>query len=115
MFELQTIPAPHGLDALGSCVEIRELTYGQMREAMGGTVHVGKSSEKLLGAALYVDGEPYGFDALTALPGRFTPAITKALELVLELHGLLRGPDEAPAPNPEAPQVGVAGDDGPKA
>lgn len=88
MFELHTEPAPAGLAPLGTTVEVRELPYGEMREAMAASEQPGQSAERLLGAALHVDGAAYGYDALRALPGRFAGAIAEALQQCLRMHGL---------------------------
>jgi len=98
MFELQSAPAPAALAPLGQVVQIRELSYGAMREAMQASQEPGQSAERLLGASLYVDGNAYGFDAVRALPGRFSSAIGEALETCLRLHGLVPAADADEAP-----------------
>ncbi len=107
MFELQTVPAPAGLAALGERVELRELSYGALRAAMQSAVVRGQAGEALLAASLHVDGEPLGLEALEALPGRFAGAIARALQRTLELHGMsldaaneadAEAPDEDPPP-----------------
>ena len=98
MFELQRKPAPAGLAALGD-VEVRELGYGAMREAMSATDKPGQSAERLLAASLHVNGEPLGYEALQQLPGRFAGAIAASLEVCLRLHGLTGGDPETPGPN----------------
>jgi hypothetical protein len=103
MFELQSETAPQGLAALGQFVEIRELPYGVMRETMAASDQPGQSAERLLAAALYVDGQPLGYEGLRALPGRFAGAITAALEQAMRMHGLHR----SAAPDPE-PAAGAA-------
>lgn len=95
MFELQTVPAPAGLAALGARVELRELSYGALRRAMQAAASQGQAGEALLAACLYVDGEPLGLEALQALPGRFAGAIARALERALELHGMTSGAADA--------------------
>ncbi|HXD04886.1 MAG TPA: hypothetical protein VN680_02475 [Burkholderiaceae bacterium] len=107
MFELHTEPAPPGLAPLGQVVELRELAYGPMREAMSNTTGPGQSAERLLGASLHVDGAPYGYDALRGLPGRFSQAIANALEQTLRMHGL-----EVTVEAPTPPAEGVGGADG---
>lgn len=100
MFELRTEPAPQGLASLGQVVELHELCYGAMRDAMAAGVGA-ESADRLLAASLHVDGEPVGYDALQALPGRFAGSIARALEQTLRLHGLgQQGQDEGDdAPN----------------
>jgi hypothetical protein len=97
-FQLQTEKAPAGLALLGQYVEIRELSYGAMRETMAASEQPGQSAERLLAASLYVDGQPIGYEALRGLPGRFSGAIADALGQTLRLHGLDRTatPSEAP-------------------
>jgi hypothetical protein len=68
----------------------------------------GQSAERLLGASLHIDGEPIGYGGLQALPGRFSGAISNALEQVLRLHGLMaeKGAETdtpAPAVNGDTP------------
>lgn len=94
-FELQTEPGPAALAPLGD-VQVRELSYGRMREVMGEADKPGQSAERLLAASMWVDGAPIGFDALQALPGRFAGAISEALAQCLRLHGLTPADDEAP-------------------
>jgi hypothetical protein len=113
MFELQTVPAPEGLAALGERVELRELTYGELRRTMA-TADRAQAGEALLAASLYVDGAPLGLDALQALPGRFAGGIARALERTLALHGMgvtapAEDTDEASAAEPsEASAPGEA-------
>ena len=90
MFELHIEPAPAELAPLGAVVEIRELSYGEMRAQMAASSEPGQAAERLLGASLFVDGVPYGFDALRALPGRFSGAIADALVQTMRVHGLER-------------------------
>lgn len=100
MFELQTETAPGALAPLGQLVEVRELSYGAMREAMAESSQPGQSAERLLGACLFVDGVALGYDALVALPGRFAGGIAAALEQAMRLHGLERAAaPEEPAPS----------------
>jgi len=101
-FDLQTQSAPAALAPLGMVVELRELAYGEMREAMEQADKPGQAAERLLAASLVVDGVPLGYAALRALPGRFSGGIASALQRCLAMHGLT-----APA--------GDADDDGPKA
>jgi hypothetical protein len=103
MFELQTQTAPAGLATLGQVVEVRELPYGQMRETMAQSDKPGQSAERLLGASLHIDGQPIGYGGLQALPGRFSGAISNALEQVLRLHGLMV--DKEPESDMPAPAV----------
>jgi hypothetical protein len=107
MFELHTEPAPAGLAHLGQVVDVRELPYGQMREAMAASEQPGQSAERLLAASLHVDGQPIGYGPLLALPGRFSGAIAAALEQTLRLHGLAR--DEAPTEPADAPLPDAGG------
>ena len=104
MFELRTEPAPAGLAPLGGVVEIRELTYGGMRATMAASVEPGESAERLLGSSLFVDGAALGFEALRALPGRFSGAISEALAQTMRVHGLERAiaPSAEPAEGVEA-------------
>jgi hypothetical protein len=94
-FELRNEPGPPGLAGLGERVELVELPYGQMREAMAAGDKPGQSADRLLSVALHVDGQPVGYDALLALPGRFSGGIAAALEQCLRMHGLAdaAGPD----------------------
>ena len=110
MFELRTESAPAGLAPLGGVVEIRELSYGAMRESMAASAQAGQSAERLLGDCLFVDGKAIGFDALRALPGRFSGAIAEALEQTMRMHGLER----AAKPSEQVGQ-GVEGSTAPKA
>lgn len=87
-FELQTHPAPEALAVLGQVVELRELPYGQMRDAMAAAEKPKESADRLLAACLHVDGVPLGYEALQALPGRLSGAIARALEDALRIHGL---------------------------
>ena len=103
MFELITEPAPAGLAQLGTVVEIRELSYGAMRETMAASEQPGQSAERLLAASLFVDGKPYGYEALRALPGRFSGFIAEALGQTMRVHGLER------AKEPETPPPGGVG------
>jgi hypothetical protein len=108
-FELQTRAAPAGLAILGGLVELREVPYGTVREAMAAGGKVGKSAEGLLAASLHVDGQPIGLAALLGLPGRFAGPIAKALAIVIELHGLQSDePDEPENPAPADPPPGGA-------
>jgi hypothetical protein len=100
-FQLQTEPAPAGLAQLGTTVEIRELSYGAMRETMAASDQPGQSAERLLGATLFVDGTAIGYEGLRALPGRFSGAIADALGQTLRVHGLERA---APAADDAAPK-----------
>src|SRR6187399_3327435 len=108
MFELHTESAPTGLAPLGQVVEIRELAYGPMRDAMQASEGAGQSAERLLGASLYVDGQPIGYEAVRALPGRFSSAIGDALQQCLRMHGLVTDAEKAadaaadPAAGPKA-------------
>jgi len=109
-FELHTEPAPADLAPLGQLVEIHELPYGQMREVMHAGDKPGESAERLLGASLFVDGQPFGYGPLLALPGRFSGAITSALEQTMRMHGLTRTvapdvPTAAPAEAASGPNV----------
>jgi len=111
MFELQTIPAPPGLAPLGTRVELRELSYGDLRRAMAAAPDSTHAGEALLAASLHVDGEPYTLDDLEALPGRFSGAIARALGQVLELHGMASAAandDDADAPADEGDAEGKA-------
>jgi hypothetical protein len=96
MFELQILPAPDGLAALGERVELHELAYGAMRAVMAAepsSEHVG---EALLAASLWVDGEPLGsLEALRELPGRFAGGILRALEACMQMYGLRPGGEAA--------------------
>jgi len=102
-FELQIRPAPERLAAAlgGSVIELRELTYRQMRDAMREGGVQDRASEGLLGASMHVDGKPVGLDAVLDLPGRFAGDIAKALVAVHEMHGLR---DAAPAEDDEVPK-----------
>lgn len=88
-YELHREPVP-GLADLGARVELREVSYGAVKRAMGAAPE-GLVGEALLGAALHVDGEPLGLEGLLELPGRFSSAIAEALARCLEVHGLRRG------------------------
>jgi len=94
-YELQTETAPAGLAALGAVVEIRELTYGAMRDTMAASEAPGQSAERLLGASLYVDGQPFGYEGIRSLPGRFSAAIADALTQTMRVHGLERAANPA--------------------
>jgi hypothetical protein len=98
-FALQTAPAVLGV--LGASVEIRELSYGAMRETMEASEKPGQSAERLLAASLFIDGVPLGYEALRALPGRFSGAIADALSQTMRMHGLQRA-----ATPPEQPDGG---------
>ena len=99
MYELQTLPAPDKLAPLGQAVELRELPFGEMREAMGAAERPEERGFYLLAASLHVDGQPLGYEELQALPGRFSGGLTQALALVVRMHGLggEDEPDEGPA------------------
>jgi hypothetical protein len=96
-YELQVraVPQPLAGACGGTVVELRELTYGQMRAAMrhGGEQEL--ASEALLGAALHVDGEPLGLEGLLNLPGRFAGDVAKVMRQCHVMHGLM---PEEPAP-----------------
>jgi hypothetical protein len=97
MFQLQVEPAPAGLAPLGQVVELREMTYGAMRDSMSSS-ESGQSAERLLGASLYVDGQPIGYEGVRALPARFSNAIAEALGQAMKLHGLqVAAATDAPA------------------
>lgn len=88
-FELLVRPVPQRLaEAIGGTVELRELTFGQIREAirLGGEQE--RASESLLAASLHVDGKPIGMPALLALPGRFAGVIAQAMKECAEMHGI---------------------------
>jgi len=97
-YELQAEPVSGKLAALGGVVELRELPYGVMREVMASGDKPGQSADRLLGAALHVDGVPLGYEALEALPGRFSGAIAGALQRCMVMHGLTddEADDESP-------------------
>jgi len=88
MFDLQIVDPVPGLEALGAQVQLRELSYGALREAMGAATGAARASDALLAAALFVDGAPIGLETLDALPGRFAGPIARAMERCLELHGM---------------------------
>ncbi len=104
MFELLIEPAPAALAPLGEVVELRELSYGEMRAAMRSAPDPAEVGEAVLAAALFVDGEPLGtLDALHNVPGRFSGGIAQALQRVLAMHGLRSSaPDEDTPPDPAA-------------
>jgi hypothetical protein len=109
-YELQRVPCPE-LGVLGAQVELRELSYGALRRAMAQADEASGVGDAVLAAALYVDGEPLGQEALDALPGRYSMPITNALARCLKLHGLTsaraRPAAEAPPP-PDEPAPGEA-------
>lgn len=110
MFALQTIPVP-GLAALG-VVELHELSYGQLRDAMGQAPGRQLAAEALLAASLVINGQAVGtLDGLRALPGRFAGAISVALMLCLKLHGMA-GEDDDGEENEAGEPVEPAGDPG---
>jgi hypothetical protein len=97
-FDLRTERAPERLAPLGGVVELRELPYGQMRAAMA-SGEPGQSTDRLFAASLHVDGAPFGYEALQALPGRFAGGIADAMSACLRLHGLITEPaDESAGP-----------------
>lgn len=99
-YDLQTEPGPAALAPLGQ-VELRELPYGQMRAVMAASDQPGQSAERLMAASMHVDGQPLGYEALQALPGRFAGGITTALTQCLRMHGLATEPEPA-AEGPKA-------------
>jgi hypothetical protein len=108
-FELQVQPL-HGklTEAFdGAAVELRELPWIAVREAMSAGGERGFAGEGLLAASLHVDGKPVGIDALLQMPGRYTGALGVALMAVHRMHGLIG--DE-----PEEDDEGGDGDDVPK-
>jgi hypothetical protein len=113
MFQLITETAPAGLAQLGAVVEIRELSYGAMRDTMSASEQPGQSAERLLADSLFVDGVPIGFQALRALPGRFSGAIAEALGQTMRVHGLERA--QAPATDAAGGVGGPAASDAPEA
>jgi hypothetical protein len=84
MFELHTAPAPAGLAMLGSAVELRELPYGRLMEALAA------GGASLLAASLHIDGKPIGAEALDAIPGRYAADLVEARRAVETLHDLDR-------------------------
>jgi hypothetical protein len=100
-FDLQTLEAEPALQALGH-VQLRELSYGDMREAMR-TSGATDAADVLLGRCLLVDGEPIGLARLRALPGRLAGALARSTVQVMRLHGLAE-PASAEAPGEDAPE-----------
>jgi len=94
-FELHRERVP-ALADLGTVVELREIPYGRVKRAMSAAPE-GMVGEALLGASLFVDDAPIGFDAVLDLPGRYSSGIAEALARCLEIHGLRRGNDRDPA------------------
>lgn len=103
MFELRIVPLPR-LAELGESVELRELSYGELRRVMQ-EASGKRAGESLLGATLCVNGTPIGLEALDALPGRFAGALGAALQECLGLYGMAPPPEpsEAPSANDEGP------------
>lgn len=88
-FSLQTKKVNGSLGAaLGGNVELRELSYGQLRAAMSKAPTIAEAAEYITADALIVDGQPYGIDALRALPGRFSGEIGALLADVVAMHGM---------------------------
>ena len=110
MFELQTIPAPAGLAPLGAIVEIREIKHSAVQAALSAGAKIGRPSDGLLAATLFVDGAAIGLDGLGELPGRFYGAFSEALALTIKLHGM-RVDGDAASPPPATPDP-VAGESG---
>jgi hypothetical protein len=81
-------PAPERMAAIfpGQRVELHELSYGALREAMRQVGEAERYTEAVLAASLHVDDAPLGLEALYALPGRFAGAITEGLRAAAELH-----------------------------
>jgi hypothetical protein len=100
MFSLITEPAPAALAMLGQAVELRELDYGHMRDVMTQAEAPGESAERLLGACLYVDGQPIGYEGLRGVPGRYAGAIATALHRCLVMHGLTAEATDDDDPKP---------------
>jgi hypothetical protein len=102
-YELQVRPAPQRLAGAfgGTVIELRELTYGQMRDAMRAGGDVERASESLLGQSLHVDGKPVGLDALLALPGRFAGLVGSVLSDCIRMHGLAGAADDEDATAPK--------------
>lgn len=95
MYDKQTIPQTGPLaDFLGGVVELRELSYGGVRDAMANAARPGDSAEQLLGGSLHVDGVPLGVDKLRELPGRLTGEVGRLLQACLTLHGMGPEPSE---------------------
>ena len=84
-----------------------------MRAQMAASSEPGQAAERLLGASLFVDGVPYGFDALRALPGRFSGAIADALVQTMRVHGLERA--TTPPEGSKAGAGSAAASDAPEA
>jgi hypothetical protein len=99
MFELQTVEPVEGLEGLGAQVQLRELSYGQMRAALGSAPEASRAGDALLARSLHVDGAPLGLERLDAAPGRFSGAIARAMQRCLALHGM---GGEAPLDAPRA-------------
>ena len=104
-FDPRVIPAPEGLAMLGTVVELRELPYGLMRQAIAKGYKVQATNEGLLAESLHIDGKPLGLERLMALPGRLAGPIGKALEAVIKLHDLKD--DETAPDDPAAADAGA--------
>ena len=117
-YALQVKPGPAKLaEVFGvSSVEIRELSYGAMTDAMRIGAERNRASDGLLAESLHVDGHPVGLDALLALPGRLSKVIGDALTTCLVMHGLHSiepdddegdegGGDDAPPAQPQEAQA----------
>lgn len=89
MFELRTEPFPAlaSLSATGA-VELRELDFGRMFEAIVAAPDAVQTGLYQLAASLHVDGEPIGIDRLRALPGRYFVAIQLAQAACRRLHSV---------------------------
>lgn len=88
MYELRIEPAPAGLASLGQVVEVRELMAYEMREALLPNKEQPDQRDRLIGAALHVDGVRLGYEAARTLPGRYTMALGEAFKQILAMHGL---------------------------
>jgi hypothetical protein len=88
-FSLQTKKVSGALGAaLGGNAELRELSYGQLREAMTKAPTIAEAAEYITAASLIVNGQPLGIEALRALPGRFSGEIGSLLAEVVAMHGM---------------------------
>jgi hypothetical protein len=88
MYELRIEPAPAGLASLGQVVEVRELMAYEMREALLPNKEQPDQRDRLIGAALHVDGVRLGYEAARTLPGRYTMALGEVFAQVMTMHGL---------------------------
>lgn len=94
MYDLQVIPQSGALaDFLGGRVELRELSYGGVRDAMATAARAGDSAEQLLGESLHIAGIPIGVEKLRTLPGRHTGEVGRLLGACLALHGMGAEPE----------------------